>query len=84
MAAISLTCSILEIVLVWGIAAVAPASGPQDVLVKVISLTWIFGSLGAITSAIVALVVDRRRQLGALSLIVALAAFLICGLQMLA
>jgi hypothetical protein len=83
MATISLICSVLEIVLVWGAAAAAPARGQHAVLLKLISLTWILGSLGAITFAIIALVIDRPRQVGALSLIVALAAFFFCGLQML-
>ena len=83
MATISLICSVLEIVLVWGAAAAAPASGQHAVLLKVISLTWILASMGAITFAIIALVIDRRRQMAALSLMVAFAAFVICGLQML-
>ncbi len=84
MAAISLVFSFLEIVCVWGVAAAAPATGEHRVLLKVISIVWISGSLLAIATAILALLTDRRRPAGAVSLAVAFLAFFICGLQILA
>lgn len=83
MATISLICSALEIVLIWGAAVAAPSNGQNAVLLRVMSLIWIVASLAAIVSAIIALVVDSLRPIGALSLIVALAAFVICGLPLL-
>ena len=83
MASISLALSILELVIVWGTVAVVRSFGQQLTLLRLMAIAWIGGGLASIVSAVAAIVVDPRREIGVLALIVAVAVFLICGLPML-
>jgi hypothetical protein len=81
-AAVSLACCFLEVLIVWGVVAAVQATGRQPHLVKLASAAWLFGGLLSIVFSIAALIVDRRREVGAASLVVALVSFLVCGLPM--
>jgi hypothetical protein len=82
MASTSLVLCLVEFIIVLG--AVVVQSPPQHTtLVRMASIAWLVGSVASIVCAVVAIIVEPRREIGLLSLIVAVAIFLVCGLQML-
>ena len=81
-AAVSLALAMLEVAIVWGAVAIAFVIRQPIPLSKITTSAWILGSLGSFVSAIVALIIDQRREVGLLSLIISVGAFFICGLPM--
>jgi hypothetical protein len=81
-ASISLAICLLELLIVWGVVVVVQTSGQQAALVRFASAAWVGGSLLSIVFAIAALLVDKRRVIGGISLGVALVTFIVCGLPM--
>jgi hypothetical protein len=57
-------------------------SGPNRTVFQFTSGLWVFGGPASILSAVTALIVDGRRELGILSLMLAVITFLTCGLPM--
>ncbi|MGA3350197.1 MAG: hypothetical protein ABSC33_14320 [Candidatus Sulfotelmatobacter sp.] len=47
------------------------------------STTWLVGGLGSLGFAVAGLVADSRRMTALIALIVTMATFVVCGLQML-
>jgi len=85
-ASVSITISILEMVVVWGVVAIVqfiPQQHTPSKLVSITSTAWILGSVSSIVLAAATIIVDSRREIGVLTLILALAVFIICGLPML-
>jgi hypothetical protein len=82
MAATSLAICLLELLIVWGVVVAVQVSGQQPTLVRLASAAWVCGGLISVISAIAALIVDKRRGIGGISLAVALVTFIACGLPM--
>lgn len=82
-ATVSIALATLEIVIVWGAVVIAIGTKQHATLLTIASFAWILGGLGSFTSAVASLVIDQKRQMGLLSLIISVVAFLICGLPML-
>lgn len=82
-ASTSLALCALEIIIVWGAVAFVQLQGQHAVLVTLASIAWLCGGVTSIMSAIAALIIDPRREIGAMVMIVAVVAFLICGLPFL-
>lgn len=85
-ASISVLACILEIITVWGIVIIihfssGPSAPPR--LVSIASSAWILGSIISFIFAVMALFVDKRREVGFLSLGLAAAVFIVCGLPLL-
>jgi hypothetical protein len=82
MASISLAICVFEIMTIWGGVLVVHLSGQNATLFRLTSAVWLCGGLTSVVSAIAALIVDARRELGVMSLAVAVVAFIVCGLPM--
>jgi hypothetical protein len=82
MASISLAFCILEIIIVWGTVAAVQSPGQHENLLKQASIAWILGSAASIVFAIAAIIFEAQRRVGLMSLVAAVAAFIICGLPM--
>ncbi len=86
MASASIAISVLEIVTVWGAVAITHSIAGKSAsprLISIASAAWVLGSVLSTTFAVAAIVFERRREIGLLSLLAAVAAFIICGLPML-
>jgi hypothetical protein len=69
----------------WGDVALVqqPDRHTMRLLVSVNSATWLIGGLGSLGFAVAGLVADSHRLTAFVAVFVTVAAFLICGLQML-
>jgi hypothetical protein len=83
---VSLMLSAIEILVVWGGVALSKTSIRWDwnLVRHVLEATYLIGALGSVTFAVVGLAMDNRRTVALLAVIVALVAFVICGLPMVA
>jgi hypothetical protein len=82
LASISLAVCLFEIVIIWGGVVVVQTSGQHPALFRFTSAVWLCGGVASVVSAIAALIVDARREVGVVSLVVAVAVFIACGLPM--
>jgi hypothetical protein len=82
LASISLAVCLFEVVIIWGGVVVVQISGQHPAIFRFTSAVWLCGGLVSIVSAIAALIVDARREVGVVSLAVAVALFIACGLPM--
>jgi len=82
---ISLALSLVEIVIMWGDVALVqtPSRQTMHLLLNVNTWAWLLGGLGSLGFAVAGLVADSHRMTAFVAVIVAVAAFFICGLQML-
>jgi hypothetical protein len=84
LASISLAFCALQIVIIWGAVAFVHSPGEHTVLLRVTSAAWILGSLTSVVFATLTIILDSPRRIGVLALVLALAAFVLCGLPLLA
>jgi hypothetical protein len=82
MASTSLAFCVLEIIIVWGTVAAVQSPGQHANLFRQASIAWILGSAGSIVFAIAAIIFDAHRGVGLMSLMAAVATFIICGIPM--
>ena len=82
---LSLALSFAEIVVMWGDLALVQTQNKHSMhlLLSVNSTAWLIGGLGSLGFAVAGLVSDSRRLTAFVAVIVTIAAFFICGIQML-
>jgi hypothetical protein len=83
---ISLALSLAETLIVYGAAVLVQTSRQphaSPLLLKVAITTWLLGGLGSFGFAVAGLVADSRRMTAFVAMIVTIAVFFVCGLQML-
>jgi|SRR5271156_1078972 len=81
----SLAFSLTEIVVMWGDLALVQTQDKHSLhlLPSVNSTAWLIGGLGSLGFAVAGLVADSNRLTAFVAVIVTIAAFFVCGLQML-
>jgi hypothetical protein len=83
---ISLALSLAETLIVYGAAVLVQTSRQphaSPLILKMASTTCLVGGLGSLGFAVAGLVADSRRMTALIALIVTMATFVVCGLQML-
>ncbi len=83
---ISLAISLAETFIVYGgVVLVLTSKQPHapPLIVSVASTAWLLGGLGSFGFAVAGFVADSHRMTAFVALIVTIATFLVCGLQML-
>jgi uncharacterized membrane protein len=78
--------SLGEILTIYGEAVLVQTSRQphaSPLILKMSSTTWLVGGLGSLGFALAGLVADSHRMTAFIALIVTIATFLVCGLQML-
>jgi hypothetical protein len=83
---ISLAMSLVETIIVYGgVVLVQTSKQPHapPFVVSVASTAWLVGGLGSFGFAVAGLVADSRRTTAIVAMIATIAAFFVCGLQML-
>jgi tellurite resistance protein TehA-like permease len=83
-AAISFTCSLIEIVVFLLAIILAVFFGVQFKTPPLVpGIVWILGTAGGIISALVGLFADSRKKVAVVALLTAIGCFFLCGTQML-
>lgn len=83
---ISLAVSLAETLIIYGAVVLVQTSRQPHappLILKMASTTWLIGGLGSLGFAVAGLVADSHRMTAFVAVIVTIATFLICGLQML-
>jgi len=83
---VSLAVSLLEVFIIYGAVALILIMKLQHTPPRILQLatgTWLLGTLGSFEFGIAGLIADARRLAAFVALVIALATFFVCGLQML-
>jgi hypothetical protein len=83
---ISLALSLAEMLIIYGAAVLVHTSTQphaSPLILRVASITWLVGGLGSLGFAVAGLSADSHRMTAFIALIVTIATFMVCGLQML-
>jgi hypothetical protein len=82
---LSLALSLAEIAIMWGDVALVQRSDrhSMQLLLNVNSAAWLIGGLGSLGFAVAGLVADSHQLTALVAVFVTVAAFVICGVQML-
>jgi hypothetical protein len=83
-ACISLAVSLAEILIIGGALVLVQTSKqpPTPLIVRLTDTTWLIGGLGSFGFAVAGLVADSDRRTAFFALIVAIVAWLICGVPL--
>jgi hypothetical protein len=81
----SLGMSLTELIIIWGVPALVQIALPHEMhfIPKLVSVTWLIAGPWSFALAVAGLVVDSHRLTAFFAVILAIAAFFICGLRML-
>jgi hypothetical protein len=82
---VSLAVSLLEVIIVYGGVALIVGMKLQHTpprLLHVASIAWLLGTFFSFSFAIAGLIADAQRLASFVALVMAMATFLVCGLQM--